>query len=204
MNTISCQTSPLLSFEQKSNATEYLTSTRDNLLSALGGLSDSEWDFKPAVDRWSIAEIVEHVVLVENRVHALIGAMTDAPSAEPDRIDSQVDEFVLAEVPRRFTKVQAPLQVQPSGRWNPAETLERFLGSRTQTLQLLDAAPALRGHVVRHPIFGPWDGYQWILAKSWRSFNYFGANGSAGMESGAHVAFSGTGRRGGLAASAVT
>jgi hypothetical protein len=165
MNTISCQASPsLMNSEEKSKAAHYLASTRDNLVRAVTGLSDSQWDFKPAADRWSVAEILEHIVLVENRVHAIIGGMPAAPPAEPDRIDSQIDEVVLAKVPQRLAKVQAGPQVTPSRQWSPAETLKRFLDSRDETLRLLASAPSLRGHVVPHPILGPWDGYQWILA----------------------------------------
>ena len=166
MDTLSYRTSlsPLLSLNEISKATEYLERTRDNLLEAVDRLDDSQWHFKSASDRWSIAEIVEHVVLVENRIDAVVGLMPNAPVPEPDRMNSQIDDFIMAEVPRRSTKVQGPPQTEPLHRWNPVETLEHFLSSRTRTLQLLGEAPSLRGHVVPHPILGPWDGYQWILA----------------------------------------
>ena len=38
-----------------------------------------------------------------------------------------------------------------------------FLANREQTIECL-RAPLLRGRVRPHPIFGPWDGYQWLLA----------------------------------------
>ncbi len=166
MDTISYQTSlsPLLSSNEKSKATDYLNCTRDNIIQTVESLDDSQWHFKPAPDRWSIAEILEHVVIGENRVHAILGSMRDAPPAEPGRVNSQIDEFILAEVPRRSAKFQAAPQGQPSHRWTPAETLQHFLASRTRTLELLDEAPFLRGRVVPHPFLGPWDGYQWILA----------------------------------------
>ena len=44
----------------------YLTQTRNDLVSALEGLSEAQLDFKPAPERWSIAEIVEHI---ERQVH---------------------------------------------------------------------------------------------------------------------------------------
>jgi hypothetical protein len=71
----------LLSANQIARATAYL--------------DDSQWDFKPAPDRWSIAEILEHVVIVESRVHLLIGRIKDAPPAKAGRNDSQIDEFVI-------------------------------------------------------------------------------------------------------------
>jgi hypothetical protein len=166
MSTISYPTSssPHLSLDQISRATQYLVSTRDDLLQAAGIPDDSQWHFKPAPDCWSIAEILEHLVLIEGRVHAIVGGMPDAPAASPDRMDSQVDKLILANVPSRSTKVQAPLPVTPSGRWSPAEARDLFIENRARTVDLLAAAPSLRGHVLPHPLFGPWDGYQWILA----------------------------------------
>jgi hypothetical protein len=165
MNTVASQpSSSLLSLEEKNKAAHYLASTRDNVIHAVTGLSDSQWDFKPAPDRWSVAEIVEHIALVENRVHAIIDAMPSAPAAERDRIDSQVDELILTQVPQRLTKVPAGPQVSPSRQWSPLEALKRFSDNRDQTFELLASAPSLRGHVVPHPVLGPWDGYQWILA----------------------------------------
>jgi hypothetical protein len=156
--------SPLLTSHELSKAADYLNSTRDSLVEDLRGLSDSQWHFKPAPDRWSIAETLEHLVLIEERVHGLIDRMPDAPPAEPDRINSQVEEIILLEVPKRVIRRQAPAPVLPSHQWSPAEILARFLENRTRTLELLVEAPFLRGHVAPHPFFGAWDGYQWILA----------------------------------------
>ena len=36
---------------------------RKTFLDAIAGLSEAQWKFKPAPDRWSIAEIAEHVIL---------------------------------------------------------------------------------------------------------------------------------------------
>jgi hypothetical protein len=51
--------------EEKSRAAHYLTTTRDRLLQILDGLCDQQLTFKPKSDRWSITEIVEHLVLFE-------------------------------------------------------------------------------------------------------------------------------------------
>lgn len=166
MDTTSTQTAlpPLLNLQEISQAADYLSSTRDNLVEIVSGLSDPQWNFKPAPDRWSIAEILEHVAIIEDRVHAIVGKMPTSPQAEPDRISSDVEKIIFDEVPKRSAKVEAPPAVCPPHQWSPAESLSRFLQSRSYTLELLDSAPSLRGHVLPHPVFGPWDGYQWILA----------------------------------------
>ncbi len=154
----------LITPAEKSKAAEFLGSTRDNLFHAVSDLSASEWVFKPAPDCWSTLEILEHLVLIEDRVHAIINGMPEAPAAAPDHPTSSMDERIISQVPLRASRFSASPAVVPSGQWTPEQALDRFLESRAQTLMLLDLAPALRGHVLPHPIFGPWDGYQWILA----------------------------------------
>jgi hypothetical protein len=152
-----------LTADQIANASRHLSATRDVLVEAVAGLSPLQWGFRPTYESWSIAEILEHLVLIEGRVHTLIGNMSNAPEAESPFKQIEMDEIILNEVPKRSTKVKAPEPVCPKGRWSGDEALECFLTTRERTMQLL-AAPLLRGRVRPHPLFGPWDGYQWLLA----------------------------------------
>lgn len=156
--------SALLNAHEVSKATDYLESTRDGILRIVGDLSDAQWNFKPEADLWSIAEILDHLAIIEGRVHGIVARMPDEPVAEPGRTNSQVEAIIIAEVPDRSIKFKAPPVVCPSQQVNHQESLARFLKSRARTVELLREAPYLRGHVFSHPILGPWDGYQWILA----------------------------------------
>ncbi len=149
---------------EREKAVQYLQRSRDALVEALRGLTDAQWKFKPAPDRWSIAEIMEHVAFIEGRIQEIIGQLPAAPADSPMREVKQVDAFICFYVPSRELKVQAPERIQPTGRWSGPAALEHFLEGRKRTLELLASAPHLRGRVLPHPIFGPWDGYQWILA----------------------------------------
>ena len=46
-----------LAAADRKKGVQYLESTRDGVLAATKGLSDAQWNFKPAPDRWSIATI---------------------------------------------------------------------------------------------------------------------------------------------------
>jgi hypothetical protein len=144
----------------------YLAETRNNLIEAVKGLTEEQWKFKPAPDRWSAAEVLEHVVLIENMVHGILAKIEQAPAPAPDRDPLKVDALILTKVPDRSEKAQAPPPALPAGRWTPADTLDKFQKSRAETTVILKSASALRGHVVDHPVFGPLDGYEWILAVS--------------------------------------
>jgi DinB superfamily len=154
---------PELTPEQIQRASRYLSLTRVAFVESTVGLSPLQWEFKPGTDRWSIAEIVEHVALIEDRVHAIIEKMKDAPEAASESDWIQIDDLILKEVPKRTRRVKAPESVCPTHRWSGAEALQHFTGSRQKTIQLV-LGPSLRGHVVPHPVYGPWDGYQWLLA----------------------------------------
>lgn len=152
-----------LTADQIAKASRHLSVTRDALVESVTGLTALQWGFRPTYESWSITENLEHLVLIEGRVHAIIGNMSSAPEAESAGKQSEMDEVILNEVPKRSTKVKAPEPVCPEGRWSGVEALQHFLSSRERTMQLL-AAPLLRGRVRPHPLFGAWDGYQWLLA----------------------------------------
>jgi uncharacterized damage-inducible protein DinB len=155
---------------EREQALRYLAESRAGVIEAVKGLSEAQFNFKPAPDRWSVAETLEHIAMVEDvvltgvRVRLEKGA---APAA--DRDAKQVDAMILAKVPDRSTKVQAPPQLFPTGHTTPAASLERFLRSRQEMVNWLKSDSDLRGHVVDHPVFGPLDGYQWILAAAGHS-----------------------------------
>lgn len=153
-----------LTAAQQATATAWLHSTADQLRTAVDGLSPTQASFKPNPSRWSIAEIVEHIALIETRIHSLIDRLPHAAIAESGRNDDEIDAVVLARVPDRSVRVEAPAPVCPTGQYTVSDSLERFREARTHTLQLLASATHLRGRVLPHPIFGNWDGYQWLLA----------------------------------------
>jgi hypothetical protein len=144
-------------------ASRHLAITRGCLVESVSALGAAQWRFKLQNDAWSIAEIMEHLVLIEGRVHAIIGNMSNTTESESDDRQSEMDNILLTEVAKRTIKIKAPLPVCPTGRWSGPEALQLFIASRERTMQLV-AAPLLRGRVIPHPFFGPWDGYQWLLA----------------------------------------
>ena len=155
-------------------AERYLAATRDCLADALKDLSEAQWNFKASPERWSIAETMEHIAIVEGRVKDIVGGMAQAPADSPDRNVKLADAVVLVKVPMRYPKVKAPERISPIGSRTGRQALEDFLASRARTAELLRTSAHLRGRVVPHPILGPWDGYQWILGAAGHSARHTG------------------------------
>jgi hypothetical protein len=143
---------------------KYLEQTRDAVVEATKGLSEAQWKFKAGPDRWSVAETLEHIALAEEFI---LGQVKDkimqAPAGAPDRDTAKTDAAVLAMIPDRSHKAQAPPPLVPTGRWTPQETLDHFLKSRAATIEFMKTAPDLRAHVADSPLGMPLDGYEWLL-----------------------------------------
>jgi hypothetical protein len=148
----------------KERGTKLLQQTRDAIVSETKGLSEAQIKFKPAPDRWSVAETLEHIALAED---FLFQNVTDkvmkSPAGSADRDTAKADAMVLAMIPDRSHKAQAPPPLVPTGRWTPTETLDHFLKSRAQTIAFMESTPDLRQHVTESPLGQPLDAYEWLL-----------------------------------------
>ena len=163
--TVSGAAAQNLSNAEKQPALRYLSETRQGLSEAVNGLSAEQRNFKPGPDRWSVAEVVEHLAVVEDVLtQNILGKLETGAAAAPGRDYQEVDAMILTRVPDRSGKFQAPPAIAPTGRWAPRIALAHFLEARARTVSALESMADLRRHVIPHPALGLLDGYQWILA----------------------------------------
>jgi hypothetical protein len=151
----------------------HLAESRERLVEAVEGLSFEQRYFRPAEDRWSVADCVEHITVLEadlfKRLQQVIqtppepGRETEARLPESDV--SRMDRIILERLPLREVRAAAPAGMLPSGRWPEFEELMRqFEATRERTLRFAAVTQAdLRGHSLPHPILGLLDCYQWLL-----------------------------------------
>jgi hypothetical protein len=149
---------------ERDKAFRYLAETRKGVEDAVKGLTDAQWKYKPAPERWSVAEVVEHLAVIEDVIKTVFARYPEGPAPLVDRETPKFDAELVAKVTDRSTKFEAPPQARPAARWTPEGAVQHFLASREQTVELMRTTPGLRAHAVPHPVFGPLDGYQWILA----------------------------------------
>ena len=57
---------------ERDRAMSHLHATRKVFLDSIAGLSDAQWNFKPAADRWSIAECAEHIAVSDDSLFDLM------------------------------------------------------------------------------------------------------------------------------------
>jgi len=117
-----------LSQSDREKGIKYLEQTRDAIVADTKNLTAAQWNFKAAPDKWSVALTLEHIALAEDNLYQLVtDKVMKSPAGAPDRDMAKMDAQVLAMVPDRSTKRQAPPDLVPTGRWAPAETLDHFL-----------------------------------------------------------------------------
>lgn len=156
-----------LTAEERETALKNLQATHDAFLKSIVGLSEKQWRFKSAPDRWSIAEVAEHITVAESTfLDTLQNQVMTSPADPSKRAEVKgKDEMVLKMVPDRTQKRHAPENLKPTNRWpNRDELTKAFEASRQATMDYVRTTDAdLRDHFAPHGAPGLLDGYQWIL-----------------------------------------
>lgn len=148
-----------------------LERTQARLLASVDGLSDAQWNFKPAPDRWSVAECVEHITAAEPMIRGMIaGALKKELTPEMVTAGAQKDEMLSKGLIDRSQKFKAPEPLIPTNRYGTAAAaVAAFNKERAETIQLASSDVNLRTHGDNHFLFGPLDAYGWFLFLSGHS-----------------------------------
>lgn len=158
-----------MDFHSVSDIFEYIDATRERLLRAVEGLSDEQQRFRPAPDRWSVAQLCEHLSIVEGNVTRLMAKLlgkaeeTGAARAEGAPFAAvSIEEFAERS---RGVKLEAPESVRPGDTPVLAHSLAALDGSRAALHALRPRLERADGHALRfpHPTWGPLNLYQWLL-----------------------------------------
>jgi hypothetical protein len=153
-----------LSQADKEKALQYLEATKKEVLDSVKGLSPAQWTFKPAPDRWSVAECMEHIASAEDFLRGLVTEQVLKSPPAPGRDVKAIDEAIIKNVPDRSVKRQAPEPIKPVNKYGSPEASEKhFVDSRATTEALVKNTPDLRDHAMEGPAGGKWDAYEWIL-----------------------------------------
>lgn len=122
---------------------------------------------RPAADRWSVAEILEHIAIVETRLQKLFAAkVADARATfGPDEASlPDLHPWDRSRVLDRSYAVTANEAVRPTGTLDPEaawSAVERSYASFRETVRASDGVPL--GRILQpHPVFGPMNLHNWV------------------------------------------
>lgn len=123
---------------------------------------------RPAADRWSVAEVIEHLSLAERRFcDRLRTAISEAQASglgEESEPRSPLPERVAVLLADRVNRRMAPDFIQPKGEMDDAQAWAALEQARNDFRAMLAAADGLAlGKVTSdHPVMGTLNAYQWV------------------------------------------
>lgn len=149
--------------EDKSLILDRFQEAEAALAAALAGLDFASASVKPAPDRWSILEIVEHLAVSEEQLLDCLRHAWPSPvsTADPAR-EARLESLAL----NRERRIEAPEPVLPTGACTTLDdALGRRLAVRVQTLRFIRDFPGdLRCTMVQLPFISrPLNCYEMLL-----------------------------------------
>ena len=140
-----------------------LAEQRAALLAEAARFDDEALARVPAEGRWSAAEILEHLALIEHLVARVVGALATG-AALPPAAPAPPRRLSPWRTTDRSFRVEAPVRVRPRGGKSRAELLADLDASRAALLTVMSG---LRAHGIPetryvHPFLGDYDALDWI------------------------------------------
>jgi uncharacterized damage-inducible protein DinB len=98
--------------------------------------TEAQWNYKPAPDRWSVAECAAHIVAAEEYFRQSVREALKNPPL-PAAQQSDAGDAMLSKMMRdRSQRFQAPAALEPTGKVKPkAQTIADFEATRAETLK---------------------------------------------------------------------
>jgi hypothetical protein len=143
-----------------------LRADRETLRAAVESVPAELRHRKPGPDRWSVAEVLEHLAIVQDRVLAMFPKLVESAPATDAANTATVKPFDREKFQNRDVKVTAAEAIRPTGTVSADEAWTRLERTRAEFLQVLEtiAGRDLAQVSRQHPILGALDGYQIIAA----------------------------------------
>jgi uncharacterized damage-inducible protein DinB len=158
---------PNMTAAERTKVLGWMDASRQEFLAAIDNVSDAQWKWKPAPERWSVGEVAEHVVLAEAgqfaNVKKALAAGASADWEQKTRGKTEMIEMVMAP---RLGKATSPEPLVPGGKMTRAQARERFEALRVEMEKFARETTApLKEHLAAHPmpVFDPLNAYQWLI-----------------------------------------
>lgn len=158
----------MITDRERETALALLARSRTAVLKAVEGVTDDQARWRPAPERWSILDYIEHLAVSDDALVALVKQSLDSPAHAETEEERKAREQKLREtaIPRGVNK--APPHLKPVARFDSlADAVAAFLAARERTVEFAQSTTEdLRSHFTAHPVLGKMDGYQWLCGNA--------------------------------------
>src|SRR5262249_7834099 len=156
-----------LTDQERAEAVKYFEDTRRNFLDAIKGLSEAQWRYKAGPDRWSIAEVAEHIAVSEEPLFNLVTKQLMQSPAAPEKKEAAKgrEALIRTSITNRSVKAQAPAMLKPTNRWATQEQWPKVSKtSRDKTVAYIKPTQdAWRSHFYAHRVLKAFHAYQGMM-----------------------------------------
>lgn len=146
----------------------YLDRRREEVRAAVAGVPASDRD--TLIDgRWSVANVIEHLAIVETSIVGLFRHRIGAAIAEglgPDRETTSVfTAYPVVGVADRTRRIESPTAVRPTSAIDAHTAWQNLEDSRAKLREAVVSGDGLALAEMSHPhrAFGPLNLYQWLV-----------------------------------------
>ncbi|HUQ47727.1 MAG TPA: DinB family protein [Gemmatimonadaceae bacterium] len=144
-----------------------LQAEREGLVLRLSGIPTASRNRRPSPNRWSVAEVLEHLVRLETGLTKLLtlrGQQPPAPETPAPGESSRMTPALGRLVRDRSKHIEAPERVLPAGAMTADEALPQLQSARGGMLAAFATAnaDALDQLTHPHPVFGPLTLRSWV------------------------------------------
>jgi uncharacterized damage-inducible protein DinB len=140
---------------------------QERFIAAVSNLTEAQGGFRTAENQWTIAEIVEHISIVNDGMlritHKLLKEAEAAP--KPPKADLNLGHTALDENGEQPPPFQAPERAHPKGGASIEDSLAKLRATLAGFAEIQPRLEAvdLSEQMFSHPAFGPINAYQWMV-----------------------------------------
>lgn len=150
---------------------DYLDVHRRQLRETIASVPTRLRETRPGEGQWSVAEVVEHLALVESRIAGLLTMKVAEARANGVGADTETSSVVATfdssdDVIDRSRKIDAPAAVRPRGSLNAEagiRALEQAHAAMADALRNANGV-SLENLTQAHPALGTMNMYHWMVA----------------------------------------
>ncbi len=139
-----------------------MAKAQTGLLCAADSVPAEEWTIRPAEGRWSAAELIAHLMMVER---AVIGKADRVAQKPPRRVSLLKRIHIpMALVESRWIRRKSPVPVAPEMLRDKEEMLAELRTVRERSLAFLEETRSrnLDEYCWAHPALGTLNAYEWM------------------------------------------
>ena len=160
--------SPLpITNDERNRLLSYYHATRKQILDAVSGLSEAQMNFKPAAEKWSVAQVLEHLTLTQPYMFSGVERILahSAPRPESGTVST---EQLVATMTDRSKPAQAPGELRPTGRWQAVELPAEFRTRRDNMIQWISTT--------KEPLTRTWGNWGGTTITAYQALNMIPAH----------------------------